>query len=165
MTFLDLIKEQDSIKMAQINVQLSFISPIHRRKEMVHILCEETQNWGFSCPFSISRRVICLLWPDKCSTEHHFLSLVGNAGQLVTTEFIFIVLKKHSGWTYMGTRACFYLTGGTGQYAVLWWHMILFLYLITITSFLQTCTHPDTRWSIKASKLNGKGKKGEKCWY
>lgn len=47
-----------------------------------------------------------------------FPFLVGNAGQLLifpfTTEFIFIVLKKHSGWTYMGTGACFYLTGGTG---------------------------------------------------
>lgn len=114
--FLDLIKEQYSIKMAQINVQLSFISPIHRRKEMIHILCEEIKNCGFSCSFSISRRVICLLRPDKCGTERHFLSLVGNAGQLeifpFTTEFIFIVSKKHSGWTYSIRELGPVFTGG-----------------------------------------------------
>lgn len=98
MLFLDLIKKkkifieylQYSIKMAQIIVQLSFIIPIHRRKEMSHILCEEIKNWGF-CSFSTSRRVICLLWPDKCSTVMQIFPF--------TTEFIFIVLKKHWGWT------------------------------------------------------------------
>lgn len=77
MIFLDLIKEQYSIRMAQINVQLSFISPIHRRTEMVHIRCEEIKNRGFSCPFSISRRVISLLWPDKCSIWAPFPFLGG----------------------------------------------------------------------------------------
>lgn len=148
MIILDLIKEQYSIKMAQTNVQLSFISPIHRKKETVHSLCEEIKNWGFSRPFSSSRAVICLLWPDECGTEHRFLSLVGHAGQLeifpFATGFIFIVLKKHSGWTCMGSGACL----------PDWWDW---------DSFFHTCTHLSK--SIKASKLNGKRKKGEKCWY